>query len=80
MKILSLAHEQDRILLTLDKDFGELAIVKRQPHCGIVRLVNISARNQANVSLRLLDRFSEELVKGAILTVYQQKVRIRAPE
>lgn len=48
-EILRLALTEKRILVTLDKDFGELAIVKGMPHCGIIRLVNISAKKQAMV-------------------------------
>src|SRR5688572_31568341 len=36
-EILAFAHREGRILVTLDKDFGELAVVHRQPHSGIVR-------------------------------------------
>jgi len=35
---MRIAHEENRVLVTLDKDFGELAIVYGKPHCGIVRL------------------------------------------
>ena len=35
---------EGRILVTLDKDFGELAIFREQPHCGIIRLVGARAR------------------------------------
>ena len=42
--ILDRAHAEGRVLITLDKDFGELAIVKGAPHAGIVRLVGIWAR------------------------------------
>ena len=31
------ARLEGRILVTLDKDFGELIIVHRMPHCGILR-------------------------------------------
>ena len=48
--ILAAARSESRILVTLDKDFGELAIVLRQPHGGIVRLVDFSARQQASMS------------------------------
>ena len=33
--IMRIAHEENRVLVTLDKDFGELAIVYAKPHCGI---------------------------------------------
>lgn len=45
-EILRQAYEQDRILVTLDKDFGERAIVYGEPHRGIIRLVGISARSR----------------------------------
>jgi predicted nuclease of predicted toxin-antitoxin system len=38
-ELLSRAHADGRIVVTLDKDFGELAIVRGQPHAGIIRLV-----------------------------------------
>jgi hypothetical protein len=37
---LACAHEENRILGTLDKEFGELTIVRSRLHCGILRLVN----------------------------------------
>ena len=40
-EILAKAHNEGRILVTLDKDFGEIAIVKGKPHSGILRLVNL---------------------------------------
>jgi predicted nuclease of predicted toxin-antitoxin system len=43
-EILAHAHREGRILVTLDKDFGELAIIRAVPHRGILRLVNIAAR------------------------------------
>lgn len=76
-EILSRAHREGRVLVTLDKDFGELAIVRNIPHSGIIRLVNISARNQADVCLRLLQRYEEIIARGAILTVEDDRVRIR---
>ena len=33
--ILAKAHAQRRVLVTLDKDFGELAIVRRQPTAAL---------------------------------------------
>jgi predicted nuclease of predicted toxin-antitoxin system len=75
--ILEFAHSEKRILVTLDKDFGELAIVRRMPHCGIIRLVDMSARQQANVCLAVLSRYGDELMAGAIVTASERQVRIR---
>lgn len=79
-EILSIAYNQGRVLITLDKDFGELAIVRRKQHCGIIRLANVSAKDQAEVCLRLLERLGSELIKGAIVTLEGQKLRIRPPD
>ncbi len=76
-EILAMAHREQRVLVTLDKDFGELAIRRSLPHCGIVRLVNISARRQATISQHVLTRYGEELARGAIITVEADRVRIR---
>ena len=75
-EILTYANKHKRSLITLDKDFGELAIVFEYPHYGILRLVNISARQQAQVCLQILKEFGSELQQGSIITVDQKRVRI----
>jgi len=62
---------------TLDKDFRELAIVRRIPHSGIIRLVNLGARQQALACLRVIDLHEEKLKAGAIITVEPTRLRIR---
>jgi predicted nuclease of predicted toxin-antitoxin system len=79
-EILELANAQGRILVTLDKDFGELAIVQQKPHCGIVRLVDFSARDQATICMQVLERYETELLKGALVTAEPGRIRIRPAE
>lgn len=76
-EILNYAYNEGRILVTLDKDFGELAILQGVPHCGILRLVNIAAKQQANICLQILRKHSEDLLSGAILTAELGRLRIR---
>lgn len=76
-EILTLAHREDRILITLDKDFGELAVVRGQAHAGILRLVVLSASQQAPTCLLVLNRYGTELQSGAIVTVEPGRVRVR---
>jgi predicted nuclease of predicted toxin-antitoxin system len=54
-EILARAYGESRILVTLDKDFGEIAIVRGTPHSGIIRLVNLAARKQGVVCQRVID-------------------------
>lgn len=77
--ILHRAHKEDRILVTLDKDFGEIAILEGIPHSGILRLVDIAARKQGPVCSEVISRYGSELVPGAILTVEPGRVRVRPP-
>lgn len=79
-EILAHAYNEGRILVTLDKDFGELAIILRIPHCGIMRLVNIPARMQGSVCARIITLHGDELISGSIVTVEANRVRIRPPE
>ena len=75
--ILAQAYREQRVLITLDKDFGELAIRHSLPHCGIVRLVNIRARQQAATCLQVLAQYADELAQGAIVPVEAGRERIR---
>lgn len=78
-EILATAFREGRILITLDKDFGELAIVRGSPHCGILRLVNLSTKQQSAVCLQVLERYGDELSSGAIATAELGRIRIRPP-
>lgn len=78
IEILSRAHAESRILVTLDKDFGELAIAQGLPHAGIIRLVGFSATRQAQACAQVLDRYGKELATGAIATAEPGRVRIRS--
>jgi predicted nuclease of predicted toxin-antitoxin system len=76
-EILARAHREGRILVTLDKDFGELVVVHGAPHPGIIRLVGFSARQQAAMCARILGHYSDELSRGALVTVDPGRVRVR---
>ena len=79
-EILAQAHHEGRVLVTLDNDFGELAIRRNLPHHGIVRLVNFAALQQGAVCQQMLARYGDELTRGAIITVEAGRVRIRPPD
>jgi predicted nuclease of predicted toxin-antitoxin system len=75
--ILAHAYREGHVLVTVDKDFGELAIVHGQPHAGIIRLVNWSAHQQPEICLTVLIRYGAELQAGAIVTAEPGWVRVR---
>ena len=75
--ILVTAVKDKRVVVTLDKDFGELAILHGQSHCGIMRIVNFRATQQAAVCLHILTSHAEDLNSGAIITAEPGRIRIR---
>lgn len=79
-ELLRRAHAENRVLVTLDKDFGELAVVRAQPHVGIIRLAGIPARRQGPVCAIVLERYGSLLARGAIVTVEPGRIRVRSPE
>jgi predicted nuclease of predicted toxin-antitoxin system len=76
-EILARAHREGRILVTLDKDFGELVIVRGAPHPGIVRLTGFQARQQGRVCVEVLEAYEGDLQAGALVTVEPGRVRVR---
>ena len=78
--ILAYAFREQRVLITLDKDFGEWVVVYRRPHCGIVRLVGFRAQEQGPICSHILKAYQSELAQSALITVEPDRVRIRYPE
>ena len=79
-QILERAFKDKKVLITLDKDFGELVIVHDQPHCGILRLVNLSIQQQGGFCKDILRKYERQLSEGGILTVEPGRLRIRPAE
>jgi predicted nuclease of predicted toxin-antitoxin system len=75
--ILDLAFKEERVLVTLDKDFGELVVVRGAPHAGILRLVNLRVEHQAAVCLKVLADHGADLHGGALITAEPGRIRIR---
>jgi predicted nuclease of predicted toxin-antitoxin system len=79
-EVLAFAHQEGRSVITIDKDFGELAIVYRQPHHGILRLVGFSGRQHGRISLDVIEHHGAELAAGALIVAEPGRLRIRPPE
>ena len=75
--LLALAYEERRVLVTEDKDFGELVFLRRLPHPCVVRLVELRVVEQADAVRGLIERHGHALRAGAIVVVTRRRVRIR---
>ncbi len=75
--ILAFALKEGRTVVTLDKDFGELAVAFGRPHSGIIRLVNFPLSQHAAVCLGAIAQHGTELAEGAIVTAEPGRLRLR---
>ena len=75
--ILARAYAEKRVVITIDKDFGELIFARGQAHSGLIRLVSLSLQQQSEVALRVLEQFSADLEDAAIITADAKQARIR---
>lgn len=76
-EILSHATRNRQVIVTLDKDFGELAVAFGREHTGIVRLVDSRHFDHGPLCIELLDLHGTELAQGAIVTAEPGRVRVR---
>lgn len=79
-EILAYARREARVLVTLDKDFGEIAVVQGVRHNGILRIVDFSVHQQGTVCLQAIARHGSDLAAGAIVTAEPGRLRVRPPE
>ncbi|MBS1487423.1 MAG: DUF5615 family PIN-like protein [Bacteroidetes bacterium] len=76
--VLELADQQKRILLTVDKDFGELVFRMKRPSVGIVlyRLGGLQNSEKAQIIFRVLTERKKEL-PSHFTVVTKTQVRVR---
>ena len=77
-EIMALAMREDRILITEDKDFGELVFVRGLPHPCIVRFVDMPVAEKVEAMLELIESRSNAMRVGSLIVVTRNRVRIRS--
>lgn len=78
--ILQWAAAEERILVTMDKDYGEFVFVEKARHCGLIRLPHIPSDTRITLMQDILEHHSRELSERAIITVRGGRIRIsRSP-
>lgn len=77
--VLARAVAESRILLTDDKDFGELVVREGRPHRGVVllRLAGLSLPERADLVSRLIATSSADLVDAFTVLERDGRVRVR---
>jgi len=76
-RLLEYAFLDDRILVTEDKDFGELIFVQQRSHGPVIRLVELSIDEQISAIRELIVQHTHELTGKVLITITRGRVRIR---
>lgn len=74
--LLERARDEERILVTLDKDFGGLVYLHGMRHAGLIRLPDVPARRRIVLMAELLGRHGQALEAGAVVTIDGGRIRI----
>ena len=75
--LLALANGERRVLVTEDKDFGELVFVRRMEHPCVIRFVGMRVAEQVTAMRELIEHHAEAMRMRALIVVTQRRVRIR---
>lgn len=77
-EVLAMATSEERILLTNDKDFAELAFLQKQAAAGIVliRLPEWTSLNKGQRLIQVLEAFGDRL-QGSMTVVGERATRRR---
>lgn len=75
-EVIQRAFEENRILITNDKDFGDKIYRKRQPHSGVILLRLADERSSVKIAAlqKLLSVYSER-ISGNFVVVTENRVR-----
>ena len=76
--ILSIAKNEERMVITMDKDFGELVYHSRQAHKGVLllRLEDATGEEKVVVMAYIMDNF-KDILQGKFCVFKNGRLRIR---
>ncbi|MBI3272850.1 MAG: DUF5615 family PIN-like protein [Planctomycetes bacterium] len=77
-EILRGAFSEGRVLVTNDKDFGQLVFVEKLAHAGLVRLPDVPPTQRITLLAEVIARHAEALTAGAVVTVRGGRIRVSA--
>ena len=77
-EIITYARIHDYVILTHDLDFGAILVVScmNKPSVIQLRTSDISPDNSADIVTKTIQRLSDDLEKGVIVTIDNKKIRL----
>lgn len=77
--VLAQAHCDGRVLITVDKDLGELVVRLRHPTHGVVNLAlaDLAVATRASIAAARLGELGDR-IRGCLVTIEPGRVRVRS--
>jgi predicted nuclease of predicted toxin-antitoxin system len=78
--IIEMGKEEERIIISLDKDFGDLLNYPFQSHRGVI-LLRLKDERPVNVNQRLksfFGRYLNKMPENALVMISEERIRFRA--
>ena len=79
-EVLATATAERRILVTEDKDFGELVFVRGLAHPCIIRFVDMPVAEKVAAMRELIEHHADAMREATLIVVTQNRIRIRRRE
>ena len=70
--VLALSVTEQRILITRDKDFGELVFQRGLPYMCVIRVVGMHRDEEVSAVVSLLERHAEDIRDQTFITVLRE--------
>ena len=70
---------EERIVVTMDKDFGDLVFAKGAAHCGIIRLPDVPAASRILLISQVIADLSAAELAQSVVTVGENRIRVSRP-
>lgn len=77
--LLARAARERRVLVTLDKHFGQHIFQAEHEHSGLVRLPDVPAAERAELMKQVLESHSDDLAAARVVTVRGSRIRVSDP-
>jgi predicted nuclease of predicted toxin-antitoxin system len=74
--LLRQAADQERVLVTIDSDFGTLIHLRARPHTGLIRLPDVPSSTRIELMTQILTGYTEEELSQALVTVKGSRIRV----
>ncbi len=76
--LLAFALKEQRVIITEDKDFGELVFLRGMSHPCIIRFVDMPVVEKVAAMRDLVENHSESMTDSTLIVVSRTRIRIRS--